>query len=369
MSSAAFLFGSGISRASGGPSVDYITDLLLNQLVHTDIVCTQSFLKLVKAEINDHLRDREGRDANYEDLYAATYQIFQDLTGDITSPLARHSTEILRKESLELQRQLPRGGWEDPFVNLLASADDLIQSIVWRELQPVTEPKKLSVVAEVAASTEALDIFTLNHDLLIENLFSQRRIPFSDGFGDEDGSLARFSWSWKSEDRVRLFKLHGSINWFRYDFERDDGRKYRQYARVEGDHRHCKLANGRFAREVDQLPAVLTGTTVKEQTYGIYLFGDIFSRFREYLSQHDTVIASGYGWGDKGINHRLYQWLGDGDDHRIIILHNNPDEKVENKKFWGYRWDECRRAGKVQVVEKWLGECTLAHLTPFFDQS
>lgn len=323
---------------------------------------------MVKAEINDHLRDHEGREANYEDLYAASYQIFQDLTGDITSPLIRIPIEKLRKESLELQRQLPPGGWEDPFVKLLASANNLIQSVVWRELQPITEPKKLSVIADVVASTDRLDIFTLNHDLLIENLLRQRFIPFSDGFGDKDGSLTRFSWSWKAEDRVRLFKLHGSINWFRYDFEREDGRWYRQYARVEGDHRYCKLANGRFAREVDELPAVLTGTTVKEQTYGIYLFGDIFFKFREYLSQHDTVIVCGYGWGDKGINHRLYQWLGDGDDHRIIILHNDPNEKIENKKFWGFKWDECHGARKVRIVEKWLSDCAIADLVPYFDR-
>ena len=72
--------------------------------------------------------------------------------------------------------------------------------------------------------------------------------------------------------------------------------------------------------------------------------------------------------GAKGINHRLNQWLGDGDDHRIVILHNNPDEVLAEKRFWSGRWGWYSETGKVVLVEKWLSECTLADLAPYFDR-
>lgn len=366
MARAAFLFGSGISLASGAPRVDTITNLVLGQSDDPAVACAQAFLKLVKAEIDTHLLEQENREANYEDLYAASYQIFQDQKEDITSPLIWRSMEALQNASVEIQRAVPTRGQPTQFLDLLLTANEWIQGAVWQSLRPVTEPKGLSVVAEVAASTETMDVFTLNHDLLLENLFAQSSIPFSDGFAQEDNDFTRFNWSWKSSDKVRLLKLHGSINWFRFDFT-NEGKTTRQYARVVGDHRDARPAAGR-AMEVDDQPAVLTGTTVKEQTYGLYLFGEIFSKFRRYLSKHDTIIVSGYGWGDKGINHRLNQWLGDGDDHRIVILHNNPDEVLAEKRFWSGRWGWYSETGKVVLVEKWLSECTLADLAPYFDR-
>ena len=67
MARAAFLFGSGISRDSGGPTVDLITQQILDEPVHQSFGCAQVFLKMVKTEIENHLREREGRPTNYED--------------------------------------------------------------------------------------------------------------------------------------------------------------------------------------------------------------------------------------------------------------------------------------------------------------
>jgi hypothetical protein len=91
MKRVAFLFGSGISKDSGGLTVNQISHALLNQGWHdggefqfspsvTESTGTalraQEFLRILKSYIDPHLKLRENRDSHYEDLYAAAMQIF-----------------------------------------------------------------------------------------------------------------------------------------------------------------------------------------------------------------------------------------------------------------------------------------------------
>lgn len=94
------------------------------------------------------------------------------------------------------------------------------------------------VALESLFATETLKVFTLNYDTVIECLCSRLRIGASDGF--RDGSLSLnavpvfrdtdlelyadppikiLMWHGEEEPnrdvRVELFKLHGSVNWFR----------------------------------------------------------------------------------------------------------------------------------------------------------
>jgi hypothetical protein len=95
MKHAAFLFGSGISFASGAPTVGEITKGLLERAwkPHTDsrlMPCTendgadslgvaklaQNFIRILKQQIDPHLLARDGREGNYEDIYSAVMQIW-----------------------------------------------------------------------------------------------------------------------------------------------------------------------------------------------------------------------------------------------------------------------------------------------------
>src|SRR3990172_4529035 len=115
MSAAAFFFGSGISRDSGAPTVEGITANLLDGawMSYTDwrfyprredeeqvstgtALRAQEFLRMVKNEIDPHLRAREGRQANYEDLFSAVRQIVDDEMAEGTNPLLAGTTASIR---------------------------------------------------------------------------------------------------------------------------------------------------------------------------------------------------------------------------------------------------------------------------------
>jgi hypothetical protein len=373
---AAFFFGSGISRDSKAPMVGDITDALLNSNweAHTDsrfypsksqssgkARLAQEFVRLLKAQIDPHLQARDNREANYEDLFAAALQIVQDETFEIINPLIADTVSVIRAAAADLFRDLHAHIDDNAFASLADIATDLVQWVVYHKLSPAVTPIGMDTIAATASAVTSLDIFSLNHDLLIERLLRNAGIPFADGFAEADGDVTRFNWSWNQDVPVRLYKLHGSVDWYRFRFP-----TFVQFGKVRGDPEHCKNADGTRLSLLDSKPLFLTGTTVKEQLYGVSVVGELFTQFRARLSNHHTLICCGYGWSDKGINTRLRQWLYDAPQNRIVILHNNPAEDLSLKRFWYWYWEDLAKAGKVLVIPRWLNECAVADLEPFF---
>jgi hypothetical protein len=375
---AAFFFGSGISRDSGAAMVDAFTDSLLHRgwEAHTDLRFypstvpstgeagrAQEFIRILATHINPHLQHHEGRDANYEDIYAAALQIVWDETAEIINPLIAESVALIRNATEPLFRNQQPHIDRNAFASLVDRATDLVQWTVFHDLSKATKPIGMEAISAVAKQTDELDIFSLNHDLLIERELDRNGIKFADGFGAPWGNdVLRFNWSWNAAGtKVRLYKLHGSLNWYFFRTKLFD-----QFGKVKGDPEHCKDENGKRLSLLQPQPRFLTGTTVKEQSYGSGLTGEFFTEFRSRLAAHETLICCGYGWGDKGINIRLNQWLRDNVKNKIVILHKGSADEIRQKRFWFFRWDEYERAGKVLVFPHWLSECTVQDLEPFF---
>lgn len=381
----AFFFGSGISFDSYKPfgagvgTVGNITRrVLTDQLRETGGIFVpaaggtdptflessrraQGLLLHLKGELDGHLRPREGRESHYEDLYAACLQIFQDESGEIPSPLIERSIKAVRLATAPLYVDLPRGGWGDQFLSLVESALRLIQSVVWLELGQVRDPIKLDLISAVARETEVLDIFTLNHDTLVERLLNRDKIDFRDGFGGFQEGYRIFNGEWDGP-KVRLLKLHGSVNWHFTTFTRSKG-VMKQYAAFDTDIAKCLFEGKRV--DARPLPEFLTGTTVKEQAYGHSVIGEIFARFRKFSSDHRRIICSGYSFGDKGINIRLDQWLNDQEENILVILHAGDVDRFLANRFWFRRWSDFSGREKVVIVPKWLGDfSTAAEIEP-----
>ncbi len=179
---------------------------------------------------------RDAREPHYEDYYSCLWQIVQDETCEGINPLVQDFVASFKAECADLLRGFPShlafetasGYAQNPFASLADRAATLIEWVVRHSLAEVGHPVGLELLSEAARDFDSVDIFTLNHDTLLERDFRTQGITFSDGFGGEDGDARYFNNIWE-EGSVRMLKLHGSINWLRLRFR---SRGATQYGRL-----------------------------------------------------------------------------------------------------------------------------------------
>ena len=353
----AFFVGSGVSRPSKAPTVADLTNRVLESAwrFHTDgSVCpvqaeegresigraanAQNLIRLVHQQIEGHIVHRERRSPNYEDYFACLKQIVQDETGEVVNPLITRKVDALKAAASSLYLQFRAHIDDNRFASLAKRSTDLIQWIVVHELWGIEDPVGMALLTDSAKVFEEIDIFTLNHDLLVEKQLESKNVAYVDGFGEPDGDALLFNGSWDQDgSSVRLFKLHGSVDWHQFRFKSRGVDRYAKL-RKEPYPYYSRDADGDPFRPSEIGPSFLTGTTVKEQAYGYGLYGELFEQLRHRLRKHDTLVFSGYGWGDKGINTRINQWLREQTGNRIVILHGNGEEEVRRKQFWYWNW-------------------------------
>jgi len=140
-----------------------------------------------------------------------------------------------------------------------------------------------------------VEIFTVNYDLLLETALERLGVPYFDGFvgnlrarfrtelvealpGSENGGMpSRF---------VRLWKLHGSVNWARSD-----------------DHQIVRI--GRPVPE--NLPAAIYPSDAKYEESRRVPFVVLQDRFRRALHAQETlVLIAGYSFGDAHLNEMIF---------------------------------------------------------------
>lgn len=139
-----------------------------------------------------------------------------------------------------------------------------------------------------------LELFTVNYDLLIETALERLRVPYFDGYV---GTLkARFQTElveanpgqegvWLPEFLVRLWKLHGSVNW------------------VWDDQQIVRLGQ---PVTVDLAAAIYPSDTKYDETRRVP-FVVLHDRLRRAFRQPETlVIMSGYSFSDSHLNEVIF---------------------------------------------------------------
>jgi hypothetical protein len=162
-----------------------------------------------------------------------------------------------------------------------------IVGLVGKRLPDLETPfHQLAVWAGAVERAMPVEIFTTNYDLLIEQAFEAHRTPFFDGFVGADRPF--FDNASVGADQslslpprfARLWKLHGSINWY-LDA---DGRVMRTHA-VGGERRLIHPSHLKYD-ESRQMP---------------YLA--LLDRLRAFLGQRSArLVTCGYSFGDQHIN-------------------------------------------------------------------
>lgn len=167
----------------------------------------------------------------------------------------------------------------------------------------------------------ALDVFSLNHDLLLEQYFSKNNISVIDGFTPLNNDLRYWQASLyeKDEPKLRLYKLHGSLDWCRV--RNEDNPSYTQQIVIATDPDYAKDKKGNHLTLLDER-SFLIGTFNKMLEYTAKdIFLQLFCIFRQHLHASSCLIVSGYSFSDKGINSVLINWLLSNENNLLLIIH------------------------------------------------
>ena len=242
--------GAGVSIPSGLPSAAQLTaELFVPREDETpDVIRIRKLLKVLAdydaadiGRVGPYVSGKgfsasgaiyRGATSTYEDLYFLCEEIAlwgagltdNCLTTPFMKAIVRRAGTLLTGATLEARL------WE--LGRMCRPACGFIASIATAALRR-SYRTGFSLIEELATAPEVgeLTIATLNHDTLVEHFLADRGVEFADGFGEPDGDVR---WSqdqvFDEPHRVRLLKLHGSIDW--YDFHRD-GRV--QTATLTGD--------------------------------------------------------------------------------------------------------------------------------------
>ena len=191
---------------------------------------------------------------------------------------------------------------KDQVRGLSAEQLDKLDEAVCERIQQVTDktlPDDKTPYHRIAAWADAvrrknpIEVFTTNYDLLMEQAFEDCCVPYFDGFAG--GRRPFFDLRAMEEDMLpprwaRLWKLHGSVNWYQVE----NNRVIRGTNPNGGEHQkrvihpsHLKYQQSRrmpYLAMVDRLRAFLKHPTA-------------------------TLILCGYSFGDEHINEVIVQGL------------------------------------------------------------
>ncbi len=192
---------------------------------------------------------------------------------------------------------------------------------------------------------DEVDIFTLNHDLLLENVLEHFEVDYSRGFTkrsseiryqDKDTPIAVFKDAFYQP--IRIHKLHGSLDYFCFEHY-EQGEKI--YLEPTGNYNYFTTRNYRekhFAIRVnpdtgemlqdlnsDIVPKFITGTDKTKIIENDLMYSKLFNHFEQCMFIAQTVLISGYSFSDEHINNELQKRKD------FEVINQNPGTKYQYK--------------------------------------
>ena len=371
----AFLIGSGVSSAPGAglPSTSELTDRILaakRVTYHTShtfyvreeenaplfgdhyVASIRDLLGAVMDEIEPYLEQRGG-EANYEDIYFVIDQLVASKSGELDNPFVE---PLLANATSSLGPGFytnPGVPEEEPLLRVAEHSLGYIRDMVSASLSsPQRAGSHLRVLREAIAflGPESVDLVTTNHDTLLEDALAAWGVGSASGFGPLDGDFCPWqpsSLAVKAET-IRLFKIHGSVDWFRLrraggSWEEETIGSYRGFPGLGLRNGHGEayeaLDNGR--------PSILIGTLNKVLEYSRGLFHQLHCLMATALEEARVLVVSGYGFGDKAVNMRIAEWYRSQRDRVLVLITPSP-RKLRHlpASIWAER-DNLASAGRL----------------------
>jgi len=375
----AFLLGAGVSFPASFPKTEDITSRILsgsNVIRHTDstyyfseslpsgdpssAIYVKRITNLLSklAQIN---KDNNGsQPANYEDLYFLINQIRDNELGEFENPIVDEYSNQNRSDFYKIACQdscNEAPSWK--VAELFNETGNYIRDVVWRMLQKGnTCTSYLKNICDSCTDNdiETVDIYSLNHDGLIEEYFDKLDVKYNCGFGQQINGVRYWDPNIleTSVSKVRLIKLHGSINWFQFP----QNRFSLGTAAVgipPGNPWDTLNPDGEKQFPREGRPLFLAGTFNKMLQYTSGIFADLHCTFRRSLRTVQHLVICGYSFGDKGINSQIIEWMYQANNKHLIVIHKHPISLLKDAR--GAIRKNCHdwvKNGSLSCIEAWI---------------
>jgi hypothetical protein len=210
------------------------------------------FVGDLKQLCDDYFHSQEkDRTTNYEDIAYVARQIEDGLLSEYENPALLPLNERFSVDAGRAPHELARlAGTSADYI------EDVVRALLGGPLGPLDH---LAAVVDAFddATVQHLMLATLNHDLVLERGLRDAGTRYSDGFEEAFGTLRVWNDTFSVPNR-KLLKLHGSIDWWRYELTRAGwtgqftaSRRRRSVPRARAGRRASRVPGRRTAADPD----------------------------------------------------------------------------------------------------------------------
>ena len=355
------LVGAGLSIPAGYPSMDEIWNTIIASdqvFKHTDERFylgvhpqSESFgydnhVELPRAVIKIVNQKNQ---TNYETIYSDIAKIREEGHNEY-SPFVND----LKMYNAHVNTLIKKHNSSNTVSECYGEALNLIEDVVTESILNVDSTttkttNHLNIINELLESgINRINLFTLNHDRLLEEYLTRNKIAFSDGFYSlpngyhpwDDRCLINATHTESSA--VLLYKLHGSIDWYRLfriepdkePLPRDNflgnsiGIRMPFVAKIDNvRENYWKDMYGEPIEIEDNRPLLLIGsdTKLKQYIYEPFLF--LMNQFEYSLRHFERIVVIGYSWRDRAINNIIRSWQDVNSNRSIFLINRDSNWK------------------------------------------
>jgi len=349
------ILGAGFSYNAGLPLVKGISDRFLQKPLYEQVLCFGSsewkwkewadgpdqhngilpneripVAMVVENLIGHYFADTGEKSLNYEKFYQ--YMVDMRNKDGQRFEHIKLATQDIYDEKFE-HRDYNFDGMTDDWI--FSCFYHLIDDLLWVR-KPFVEIQQLykPYIDYFLNGNHTFNIYTLNHDLLLETIFEHCKIPYADGFSTSNKFLMDYNneqrvpvFDGTFNERINLLKLHGSIDLYEYRYIEDKNRHkdYDYFKTMDYHTKHGAIdiaENGEIVQRWTPkiTPQFITGDNKFKIIEDDKMYSVIYLHLKENLPSSDQLVVVGYSFQDEHINRVIQSSLKSINQ----IIHINP---------------------------------------------
>lgn len=302
---------------------------------------------LVNHLVDDYIAEAESFE-NYE-------LFFQFILDKINND--EHWINQLFKSALEtMNSEYPE--IQDHHKNILRNPDnELIKGLVNELISDMlTTRRKLDIdkycqFIEFIRTYTTINVFSLNHDILLEKLLSYFELSYTDGFSSNNSPIKyqnnpqKIFQNTYNENGIRIYKLHGSRDVIDFEVMVKDGLIYNptgEYIYFKPESYHAKHFSKRIDINTGNIvqdfqsnisPFFITGSNKMDKIENNEMLNILFQHFTNELKDNSDLLIIGYSFSDEHINGVIRNNIRNSNP---VVYNINPDDYFILPKYENY---------------------------------